>query len=754
MTFVIKATPDDKFVASGTLSNGFSGDHWICLSDDGCFDIVVVTADSTLGFTFADAFHCEAAPCDDAFCVDGGVVDRQPTITPTVSSIPSTAPSVAPTTVPSQAPTMAPTPVPTPMPTNEPSPAPTNEPTPLPYLPSSAPSSPASSPAPTTITPAHSPVRLRVTILTTPASDVVEPSARVEFAAAIGYSGSAAVNVRWHSEEINVTDSALFATSSTTQWLVARAGAFNVGQQYSFTIIATDALGHVGKSNITVRTNRPPAIGTFSASPRSGIALQTQFKLSAGGWSDPEGGILTYNFGFRSSTARGILVTLSAGTNASATSTLPLGENLTTQVAVIDSLGAESCQYATVTAQLLSATKITDIVDQMTYDADFLLASREDAMPLIARAAETLNSELSDDAATMASRNRLVGLAVNASSATVLHRYTALHAVLHAATLELLTAPPHRLSDTAQEQSVVFALHICNATRRLRAVPSEARTSLITAASSVVDAGFLNSHQNPPTLETRAASDITELMQRVHLLSLPDLAPGEDQLVTRARSLSIGSQKAACSFGKCLAVAIPISDNDRTSFSLTPNSMTEIMAMADCETDDGVGLQLVRWGVNPFSVSFNVDDDGSSSFPSVANASVSAISVTACGRELAVANLSDPMRLHLPIAARYVADERKQTLEGDCDSEGSVVVVRCNATDQHFNLTCPTKDSRWNLTCPRIVPVPACVFWDGHKWSAEGIVVANTTGTTIDCTSTHMTNYLGIVGETITGVHR
>lgn len=76
------------------------------------------------------------------------------------------------------------------------------------------------------------------------------------------------------------------------------------------------------------------------------------------------------------------------------------------------------------------------------------------------------------------------------------------------------------------------------------------------------------------------------------MLSLRSLAPGEDQLVTRAGSLSTGSQKVICWFGECPAVTTPIPSldndlsNDRASFHLRSNSVAEIMAMADCDTDD------------------------------------------------------------------------------------------------------------------------------------------------------------------------
>ena len=133
----------------------YVGDHWICLSD-GCFDVVVDATDSTLSFVFADAFSCGGAPCADTFCVDGGAVDRQPTLSPTVSVLPSSLPIPAPTSVPAPAPTAAPLPAPTtapvPVPTAVPAPAPTAAPLPAPTA--------APLPAPTGVpTPSPQPAR-------------------------------------------------------------------------------------------------------------------------------------------------------------------------------------------------------------------------------------------------------------------------------------------------------------------------------------------------------------------------------------------------------------------------------------------------------------------------------------------------------------------------------------------------------------------------------------------------------------------
>ena len=71
-------TGEGSLLVSGSLSDGFSGFSWICLSN-GCYEIVCGggAADSEIGFEFIDAegghFQDLSAPYSDHFCVtDGG----------------------------------------------------------------------------------------------------------------------------------------------------------------------------------------------------------------------------------------------------------------------------------------------------------------------------------------------------------------------------------------------------------------------------------------------------------------------------------------------------------------------------------------------------------------------------------------------------------------------------------------------------------------------------------------------------------
>ena len=254
--------------------------------------------------------------------------------------------------------------------------------------------------------------------ITNPASYIVEPSSRIEFASTVD-SVSAVVNVRWYSNKINVTDSTRFATPSTTQWLVARPGALDVGAIYTFTLIATDVLGRIGQANVTVLTNRPPVNGTFTNSPLLGFALQTVFRFSAQGWSDPDGDVLSFDFGFISSAKNAARIQLRSSTNATATSMLPLGANLSVSAFVIDAFGAATRRNSTATTLIPRG----GVIDTVNSAIGASVASGDELMSLVASCTETLN--VADDGgdvpndtftAMVASRRRLLGIALNVPS--------------------------------------------------------------------------------------------------------------------------------------------------------------------------------------------------------------------------------------------------------------------------------------------------------------------------------------------------
>ena len=151
-TFTVRELTSSEVAASGTLSDGTSGDAWLCLANS-CFDFEVSGGSPDryfqISFSFVDGVYGEGpaidAPFVGSFCASWGDVYERPTSLPT--ALPSRAPTAGPTPVPSLAPTPGPTASPTSIPALAPSPVPTRLPTPSPTpLPIPRPTVPPGSP--------------------------------------------------------------------------------------------------------------------------------------------------------------------------------------------------------------------------------------------------------------------------------------------------------------------------------------------------------------------------------------------------------------------------------------------------------------------------------------------------------------------------------------------------------------------------------------------------------------------------------
>ena len=142
---------------------------------------------------------------------------------------------------------------------------------------------------------------------------------------------------------------------------------------------------------------------------------------------------------------------------------------------------------------------------------------------------------------------------------------------LQAATLEKITNKPeqatattnsvHLVATTAetdigcvaffftkpQLSAIDFASEITNLSKGLRTVSQDTRLSLVKVLSQTLDAGVLDGDGADSITATTVLGTLGEL----HLLSTPDLAPGEHRLVTQAPSLALGSQKAGCFLEQC-----------------------------------------------------------------------------------------------------------------------------------------------------------------------------------------------------------
>ena len=265
-------------------------------------------------------------------------------------------------------------------------------------------------------------------------------------------------------------------------------------------------------------------------------------------------------------------------------------------------------------------------------------------------------------------------------------------------------------------------------------------------------------------------------LEQLHLVSLADLAPSEDQMVTPESSLALGSQKAACSAGTCMRVQtkaplfhreVSPSSSKQEQFVLSPQTVAEVIENINCTSvEDQIGLQIVRWRRNPFASRLHQTENAESM---AVNHSAVGLSITACEREQVVANLSAPVAMTLGLPLRPTRSEaipnataHPQVFHGICDRDDPVIGVYCESTQENYTTICPSNDSarqwRWTIACPESYSIAKCLYWDGSAWTDDGVSALNATindgPNMVRCESTHLTTYTGTVEESSTSVVR
>jgi hypothetical protein len=141
------------------------------------------------------------------------------------------------------------------------------------------------------------------------------------------------------------------STPLTNQILVMAPNALAVGTSYRFRLEASDGRG-TGAAEVDVTVNTPPSSGSVSISPSSGMAISTEFTITASSWVDDDIP-LTYAFSTQpagSTTRAG----LSAASTAPAVSAVLPAGSLTVFATVTDAYEASADSTTTVTVNAYS----------------------------------------------------------------------------------------------------------------------------------------------------------------------------------------------------------------------------------------------------------------------------------------------------------------------------------------------------------------------------------------------------------------
>ena len=495
---------------------------------------------------------------------------------------------------------------------------------------------------------------------------------------------------------------------------------------------------------------------------------------------------------------------------------LPIG-NLTLVVTVTDSLGgtgtARVHNVVVVGGDAVAAVRnATSLITSLNAAGDAMAA-----LSLVATAAETLSvAALVDDnggtnggtdrAARTAARSVLLTLARNSSSG----RLTVMAAKgttddndtpvapsvnddattlvgLRAVALELIVSVPDEIDDATATAAVRFAGDIANSSRVLGGISPAARSALVASLSSVVDAGYL--HRSPAavtamatetedgeavrTAATWRAAAVSDVLRRVHLLSLSQLAPAEDALVDQAPSLALSTSKAGCSINGCSGASAMLDVSSVRLFSADKTDGTSVRAMVRSETvsevllalargdnncasifggDDAVaegevGLQAVAWRRNPWpasssapaSIVASATAGGGWLFDAVGeNKTVLSVTLSSCGRSLDVANVSTPILLELPIAVPSLSPSSSSSFSSSSLSAWDELVQDLMVYDEFFSGSC---DGDMEAEAPHIsstVPLstlPSPAPTKTSSSSAKSLLVrCNTSGALLNVT--------------------
>jgi len=150
---------------------------------------------------------------------------------------------------------------------------------------------------------------------------------------AAGYTATA-VTYAWSCSVVSVATACpdltnfvtIVASQPYSNNLVLYPGVLTSGATYSFVLtVTTVSPPGSGFGEVLVTVNQLPTGGSFAVAPLQGVQFQDVFTLLVGGWTDPEGGSLQYNYIVQSSIGTSSLLSQPSSQNTLFSNSLPLG---------------------------------------------------------------------------------------------------------------------------------------------------------------------------------------------------------------------------------------------------------------------------------------------------------------------------------------------------------------------------------------------------------------------------------------------
>lgn len=255
----------------------------------------------------------------------------------------------------------------------------------------------------------------RVSIVSAPR--VANAEDRIRLEAVVQSAAPATVQTSWQVRlgSTLLPAASLFSTPLNALRASLLPRALGAGNTYEFVLRATDSSGE-GFAAASVRINAPPFAGYVDVTPKTGVASQTTYELTASDWTDdPDDLPLTYIFGYVSGTPNAAQLqpsdvirigsSFASRTNARAVLPRGLGEGskVTVVVLVRDALGAVAVSgrdqqgawaQATVNALVIQAQQAAALASSAAQSLTDLLSlgDSDAAMSMMSTLAATLSN--------------------------------------------------------------------------------------------------------------------------------------------------------------------------------------------------------------------------------------------------------------------------------------------------------------------------------------------------------------------------
>ena len=510
---------------------------------------------------------------------------------------------------------------------------------------------------------------------------------------------------------LNLSDPAICATPVSSTSMVLQPGALAPGSRYVFQLSAVDSAGAVGLANATLRTSTPPRGGWADVSPATGVALSTDFVLSATGWTaDVDELPLTYSCSYRVEGATDPPVSLTGGAfveSPTISMQLPAGlasagNVITLQLVVRSAFGATALSQASVVVTwppFKDAAAVSSFVDDATQRAATALQSGDStaALQVVGGLAALLNSNSSSSQGDAAAADQRSALLAIVASAVIQGGATNIAPAAIESTAVLvsqLVATTTQISDAGALSALAVLGSIAGAGASVSPAAAQAVASALSSVALAPEAAPSGQQSNATSSRFTAVLNVLTSLasSQASSLAVPGQAPVTVQTPTIQMAVGL-DDPASSRFNAPLTAP-----GSNSSFDPLPS---DALAAAGGKPVSSIFLSLA------------FDAHGNATSKNTGGITRLAFSDGATGAPVAVSNLSKPVLFTMPPS--ILRENEHTTCAWWDDASQAYTSEGCGQLPSPypaghelsfipgFRATGPASlDSAWNITGPRV----------------------------------------------------